>query len=186
MDDWNAALEKYVKHRSPEEMREQSDLFLQALERMDEQELEARLSMSRHARWSARPPDVKVKFTYSAIDTYIEKISETNDCLLQLFIIDKGDKLHTPEQCMGIACKAAYAGDRICRINGHDLAVVVWREDEYELIVGYAGLVMDTDWVKDFRSSPMRNSVSFDLALVQYSLNFPLYMDDLILYEMSK
>jgi hypothetical protein len=200
--EWDKAVERYACCTQPEIKREQSDLFLEALERADGDDLK-RLSSKRcpsghifMSKWSQE----SVEFgEYPEEDTEPRGVPNLDSNVTQpahcsqfpLFIV--GVDGCCPENGIGIACPEARKGDLICRIHHHDLAVVLRQHDDRYRLVGFAGLAMTPQDVKHLKETSREHRTPlFDFAHIEFHTDerrwgyeFMLYLDIITFFEMS-
>jgi hypothetical protein len=201
--EWDKAMERYAYCTHPETKREQSDLFLEALERADSDDLR-RLSSKRCPSWHVLASEIGqelVEFREypEDTDTEIRSVSSLNSNVTQpvhcsqfpLFIVGRDG--WSPKQSIGITCPEARIGDLICQIHHHDLAVVLRKDGNWYKLVGFAGLAMAPQDMKDLRKTCRERRIPlFDFARIKFRSDirswgheFMLYLDITTFFEMS-
>jgi hypothetical protein len=147
-NEWEAAVEQKVNKRKPE-TREQSDMFLEALEDTDEEALNARLSLNRKTSW--RNQDGYSRRVETVLQSGIRPMPTAKlrppPCPgISLFLVHD-EKGLSPKNGMGICCEGAAVGDFVFQIPKYGLAMVV-RHRSYTAswkLVGYAGIAMTAE-----------------------------------------
>ncbi|KAN0113121.1 Heterokaryon incompatibility protein (HET) domain containing protein [Hyaloscypha variabilis] len=187
-NEWDAAVEERVNKRKPE-TREQSDMFLEALEDTDEVELNAKLSLNRKTSWHIESGHgTRVGTVLKSEELPIPK--DVRPCPgVSLFLVHNEKRL-SPKNGIGICCKGAKVGDFVFRIPNYGLAMVVrylsqkapWK------LVGYAGIAMTAEeWKKNERIN-QGSKLQFDVPVperLNESNILMLCLDITTLYRMS-
>jgi len=186
-NDWDAAVEQEVNNRKPEK-REQSDLFLEALEDTNEEALKAGLSISRKTSWRRPEQDDEGKRVLKALKSKTRpEPTDSDNCLaVSLFLVHDEQGL-SPRNAMGICCEGAAVGDFVFQIPNYGLAMVIRRlrlVSSWKLI-GYAGIAVTAELLKQSRELPQQSKLQFDVPGSERITEFNLYLNMSTLYRMS-
>jgi hypothetical protein len=187
VSDWEAAIKRVVSKPSLGQHLEQSDLFLEDLEGISEEALEARLSPNQTIYWDhLADRDERDLQVYR---DWVERIGKlpTNEhsrTSSRLFLIH-GNGADASETPIGFACEGAEPGDLVFQVPNHDLAMVVRDQGNHWMLVGYAGMAMTAERRKK-TGRPQKNSKGlFNIPDSNTWLGFKVCLDMATLYNIS-
>jgi hypothetical protein len=183
--DWEETIEQLLANHEPESKREQSDLFLEALEAISEEVLDARLSRSQTIAWRHRSVDNERSCQFTTMSSKFKfNTNEYSRTSPTLFLIKDEEKSY-PETPIGVACKGAKLGDLVFQVPGFDLAMVVRCQGIEWILVGYAGMAMNAERRKS-TGKPQKNSKGlFNIPDSNTWKIFEICLDMATLYNIS-
>lgn len=158
--EWKVSIHQHIQPYFLPAAMEESDMFLEILEGIEDEDLEAIASFDRDTLWEAPDtanvvPDVKVfqgerkwdedEMASVGDDPMSDKTTQNKSEEQQLFLLDVPLHRNDSPGRMGVAPSVARAGDYILQLQGVQRALIVRKEDPILTIVGTAVLAENKD-----------------------------------------
>jgi hypothetical protein len=155
---WKASINRSLPEDRRASAREESELFLETLERVETKDLEFVFGFDRDISWKAEQTPEAINLSLGIDEKYLssqslDSSSESCPKMPRLFLMGGTPLSYRPPYyvhprypgAVGLAPPAAQVGDYICQIHGLKEAVIVRRLQfsKYFAIIGTAGLAQN-------------------------------------------
>ena len=172
--EWKSSIHRYIPGPYLPVTMEESDMFLEVLEGIEDEDLEAVASFDRETIWKEPmmahvKPDVKVLrdgFNWEELQTSLHNL--VNGRILpnisedqQLFLLNISNRRHDSPGAMGLAPPKAQVGDYVLEVLGAERALVVRGEGPDLTIVGTAVLAENKEKGRATRKNHPEGGVKF-------------------------
>lgn len=192
---WRSNINKYIPEYERAHTRERSDVFLQDLEEMEDEDLRVIVDydcgkMMSLISWKIdSKPESIVMVERNCSTQAFDSRSVGSPGVSRLFLLGGRSSSERPTINMGLAPSSARPGDFVCQIHALEKAVVVRYDPAAELLilVGTAALPRNRDEVVGVDERKLGRGTKFKTAFFDFipdSENLDLFMDVAMAYQL--